>query len=74
MDQARGYMKPATCAQELGCSTGWIYQLVKNGQLTSVRIGKAVFVPRVAWETFLAQHTHAAATRSQDSPVSVGAR
>ena len=46
-------MRPADVARELGVSRVRIYALMRTGEIPSVRIGGAIRVPRLAWETWL---------------------
>ena len=45
----------AGSSEMLGISRNFAYELVKRGQLPSVRLGKRLLIPRVALEKMLAK-------------------
>lgn len=49
-----GVLKVREVAQELRCGINQAYELVRSGELRSVRIGRAVRVTREALEAFKA--------------------
>ena len=53
MNDIRELMRPADVAPLLGVTTGRIYQLIAAGLLPSVRIGRAIRIPRATWEEWL---------------------
>lgn len=53
-------LKPSDLAPRLGVTTGRVYQLIAEGLIPSVRIGRAIRVPRKAWDEWLKeQHRRA---------------
>lgn len=42
-------------AEELGISKGSAYEAARNGEIPTVRIGRRLIVPRVAFDKMLAQ-------------------
>lgn len=55
MDDPRLTLTVPEAAKMLGISRGLAYQLVKTGEIPSVRFGKRVLVPRLALEKLLAE-------------------
>ena len=49
----RDLLKPADIAMSLGVSRSRVYQLMRDGSVPFIRMGKAVRVPRRAWERWL---------------------
>jgi excisionase family DNA binding protein len=55
-------LRPIEAAELLGLGRAKTYELIRNGTLPSVRLGKSVRVPRrelEAWVERLSQHQHA---------------
>jgi excisionase family DNA binding protein len=46
-------MRPADVAPLLRVTTGRIYQMVAAGCIPAVRLGRAIRIPRAAWEEWL---------------------
>lgn len=53
-------LKAADIAVRLGVSRSRVYQLIRDGVIPNTRIGKALRVPTVSWETWLASQAEAA--------------
>lgn len=53
MGGERAELKPGEIAAMLGLTTGRVYQLIKNGTLPAVRRGRAVRIPRSAFDLWL---------------------
>ncbi|MBU1701017.1 MAG: excisionase family DNA-binding protein [Candidatus Eisenbacteria bacterium] len=49
-------LRPADIAPLLGVTTGRVYQLIADGVIPSVRIGRTLRIPREAWERWLGGH------------------
>ncbi len=49
-DENRIYMKPREVASRLGLSETRVYQMCASGILPHIRMGRAVRIPRVAFE------------------------
>jgi excisionase family DNA binding protein len=47
-------LKPKEVAADLRCGRNQVYELIRTGRLRSVRIGRAIRVPREALEAFKA--------------------
>src|SRR3954454_8340104 len=47
------YLKPSSIAARLDVHRTQVYKLIKDGTLPHIRIGKAVRVPRPAFEAYL---------------------
>lgn len=50
-------LKAADVAQELGVTTGRVYQLISAGLLPHINIGGGIRIPRSAWEKWLSEQT-----------------
>lgn len=57
-------LKPSDLAPRLGVTTGRVYQLIAEGLIPSVRIGRAIRVPRKAWDEWLKEQ-HRRATHQE---------
>ena len=78
--EGREVLRPAEVAPLLGLSTGRVYQLIADGTIPATRIGRAIRIPRVAWEAWLEEQRRRAiadakkarrgqvAPREQDQP------
>lgn len=55
------YLKPSDIARRLSVHRSYVYNLIKDGTLPHIRIGKAVRVPAAAFETFVR-------SREEESP------
>lgn len=53
MENSRAMLRPADLVPLLGVSRNRIYQLLAKGALPAVREGRAIRIPRAAWETWL---------------------
>jgi excisionase family DNA binding protein len=51
--EAKEVLRPSEVAPMLGVTTGRVYQLIAAGVIPAVRIGKALRIPRAAWESWL---------------------
>jgi excisionase family DNA binding protein len=49
------FLRPSDLASQLGLTRSRIYQLLRAGELPSVRIGGVIRIPREAWERWLAE-------------------
>jgi excisionase family DNA binding protein len=58
-------LRPADIAARLGVSPGRIYQLIAAGLIPAVRVGRALRIPRAAWEGWLRE-------RSEEALASLG--
>lgn len=59
----RGFMTAAEVAHELGVTTGRVYQLIHAGIIPAIRLGKAVRIPRAAWDAWTRQQLEIATSR-----------
>lgn len=59
-DHLRDLLRPSDLAPRLGVTTGRIYQLIAEGLIPSVRIGRAIRIPRDAWEQWLEEQSRRA--------------
>src|SRR5262249_20379961 len=57
MSKIKQVLKPADVAPLLGVTTNRIYQLIAEGVLPAIRYGRAVRIPRAAWESWLRQQS-----------------
>ena len=57
-------LKPSDLAARLGVTTGRVYQLIAEGVIPSVRIGRAIRIPREAWNEWLKEQ-HRRATHQE---------
>jgi len=57
-------LKPSDLAPRLGVTTGRVYQLIAEGLIPSVRIGRAIRIPREAWNEWLKEQ-HRRATQHE---------
>jgi len=57
-------LKPSDLAPRLGVTTGRVYQLIAEGIIPSVRIGRAIRIPREAWDEWLREQ-HRLATQHE---------
>jgi excisionase family DNA binding protein len=53
MAEVKEMLRPSEIAGSLGLTTGRVYQLIAAGALPAVRIGRAIWIPRMAWEGWL---------------------
>lgn len=53
MIESRELLRVTDVATALGLTSGRIYQLLRAGELPSVRVGGAIRIPRDAWQTWL---------------------
>jgi excisionase family DNA binding protein len=53
--QVRRLLRVGDVAAALGLSKSRVYQLLEDGAIPHVRIGRSVVVPREAWERWLAE-------------------
>lgn len=60
-DMSASMLKVKEVAADLRCAKSNAYELVRSGRLRSVRIGKAIRVPREALEEFKAGTSQPAA-------------
>lgn len=56
MDNTKLTFTVTEAARALGISRGLAYEMVKTGEIPSVRFGKRLVVPRHALEKLLEQH------------------
>jgi excisionase family DNA binding protein len=59
-------LRPADIAAELGFSRSRVYQLIASGMLPGTRRGRSIWIPRAAWEKWLAGQAEAAMRGVQD--------
>ncbi len=55
MSKQQDLLKAADVAAILGVTTGRVYQLIAAGRIPGVRLGRAIRVPRRAWEAWLTE-------------------
>lgn len=55
MSKQLDLLKAADIAPMLGVTTGRVYQLIAAGRIPAVRLGRAIRVPRRAWEAWLTE-------------------
>lgn len=73
MEIQKVMLKPSDVAPMLGVTTGRVYQLIASGVLPSVRSGRSLRIPRVAWETWLRKQSRLA-ERQQTPRAATGRR
>ncbi len=56
----RAILKPSEIAAQLGLSTGRVYQMIDQGIIPATRVGRALRVPRAAWEAWLDEQQRSA--------------
>jgi len=56
MDNVKLTLTVAEAAKALGISRGLAYEMVKTGEIPSIRLGKRVLVPQRALEHLLEHH------------------
>lgn len=49
----REVLRPSEIASLLGVTSGRVYQLIADGVIPATRIGRALRIPRAAWEAWL---------------------
>jgi excisionase family DNA binding protein len=49
------FLRPSEVAPLLGVTSGRVCQLVAAGVIPATRRGRAIYIPRVAWERWLAE-------------------
>ncbi len=54
---APALLKAADVAQEMGVTTGRVYQLISSGLLPHITIGGGIRIPRAAWEQWLSEQS-----------------
>ena len=57
MRTAKEMLKASDVAPLLGVTTGRVYQLISEGVLPGTRVGRAVCIPRTAWERWLREQS-----------------
>ncbi len=60
-------LRPADVAPLLGISTGRLYQMIRAGIIPAVRIGRALRIPRAAWESWLEEQRKRAVAAAQQA-------
>jgi excisionase family DNA binding protein len=53
-------LKPSDIATRLGLTSSRVYQLIAAGEIPCIRMGRAVRIPRPAWEAWLAAQSEQA--------------
>lgn len=53
MSEQRNVYSVPEVAQRLGIDRNTVYQAVKEGQIPSIRVGRRILVPRLAFERML---------------------
>jgi excisionase family DNA binding protein len=56
-EDTRALLRPADLAPMLGVTRVRVYQMLAANELPSVRQGKRIYIPRAAWEQWLAELT-----------------
>lgn len=54
------WVKPQEIAARLGVTTAAVYKMTSQNRLPHVRFGRAVRIPRPAWEAWMAEQNSAA--------------
>lgn len=54
-DNTRPLIRPSALSKMMGLSPQRIYALIKNGTLPSCKVSGVIYIPRGAFETWLAQ-------------------
>jgi excisionase family DNA binding protein len=67
MTDQKQFLKPAEIAPMLGLTTGRIYQMIAAGELPATRVGRAIRVPRAAWERWLELQSEMAFSAAADA-------
>ena len=57
---------PADLAAMLGLTSNRVYQMISAGLIPTVRIGRAIRIPRQAWEDWLATQNRTARASLKD--------
>ena len=60
MPEQQELMRVAEVAKQLGVSDSRLYQLIAQGAVPCVRIGRSIRIPREAWRRWIAGHTDTA--------------
>lgn len=60
MEGSREVLRPADLVSRLGISRSRVYQLLREGSLPGLRRGRAILIPRAAWEAWLARQANRA--------------
>jgi excisionase family DNA binding protein len=55
MTESKELLRVSDLATQMGVSAGRVYQLVRAGELPSVRVGGAIRIPKDAWRAWLDQ-------------------
>lgn len=53
MGVEREMLRPSDVAESLGVTAGRVYQLIAAGEIPATRVGRAIRIPRQAWEAWL---------------------
>jgi excisionase family DNA binding protein len=61
-------MRPADLVPLLGLGVRRIYQLIRAGEIPAVRVGGALRIPRLAWQTWLWDRSEAARQPPESRP------
>ena len=70
----RELLRPADVAPLLGVTTGRVYQLIAAGRIPALRQGRAIRIPRSAWNAWLREQSLEAVLAAKDRPVASGGR
>jgi len=68
MGLSKEVLCPADLVPLLGLSRSRVYQLIAQGELPAVRQGRAIRVPRAAWERWLARQANRALAATRRGP------
>lgn len=60
MDSSQEMLRPGDLAPRLGVSRARVYQLIAQGLIPALRRGRAIWIPRLAWESWLAREAEQA--------------
>lgn len=63
----REILRPAEVGALLGLSTGRVYQLIAEGAIPATRIGRALRIPRRAWEGWLEEQRRRAVADAREA-------
>jgi excisionase family DNA binding protein len=68
MGQSRELLRASDLTALLGVSRSRVYQLIAEGAIPSVRRGRAIRIPRAAWERWLSAQTEEALAGLRTEP------
>lgn len=53
-------LSPSQLSARLGCTTAWVYALIKSGEFGPVvKVGRSTFIPKSSWDRWLREKREA---------------